>query len=89
LNPLNVDFNSPNDSFILLIFRDLKPENLLLDSKNRFVKIADFGLSNIIVDGDFFKTSWYSNKLTVELSLVLKFSGNDNEKKIISHSLFL
>jgi serine/threonine protein kinase len=30
---------------------------LLLDSKNRFVKIADFGLSNIIVDGDFFKTS--------------------------------
>lgn len=36
--------------------RDLKPENLLLD-KNYRVKITDFGLSNIMTDGNFLKTS--------------------------------
>jgi serine/threonine protein kinase len=40
-----------------VVHRDLKPENLLLDSTNNSVKIADFGLSNIMSDGDFFKTS--------------------------------
>lgn len=39
-----------------MVHRDLKPENLLLDSKCN-VKIADFGLSNIMRDGHFLKTS--------------------------------
>ena len=37
--------------------RDLKPENLLLDVSKKNVKIADFGLSNIMEDGEFLKTS--------------------------------
>jgi len=40
----------------MVVHRDLKPENLLLDDKFN-VKIADFGLSNIMTDGDFLKTS--------------------------------
>jgi 5'-AMP-activated protein kinase catalytic alpha subunit len=40
----------------MVVHRDLKPENLLLDSRCN-VKIADFGLSNIMLDGHFLKTS--------------------------------
>jgi 5'-AMP-activated protein kinase catalytic alpha subunit len=39
-----------------VVHRDLKPENLLLD-QHLSVKVADFGLSNMMTDGDFLRTS--------------------------------
>ncbi|KAJ4900897.1 SNF1-related protein kinase catalytic subunit alpha KIN11 [Raphanus sativus] len=40
----------------MVVHRDLKPENLLLDSRSN-IKIVDFGLSNVMRDGHFLKTS--------------------------------
>ena len=40
----------------MVVHRDLKPENLLLDDHNR-IKVVDFGLSAMLHDGLFLKTS--------------------------------
>lgn len=39
-----------------VVHRDLKPENLLM-SKEGTIKVADFGLANVVSDGEFLRTS--------------------------------
>jgi serine/threonine protein kinase len=55
----------------MFVHRDLKPENLLHDSKYN-VRPADFGLSNVMHNGIFLKTSCGSqNYAALELFLYL------------------
>ena len=56
-----------------MVHRDLKPENLLLD-KNNNVRIADFGLSNILTDGEFLKVRFY---------MALKLSDNSEIRNFL------
>jgi serine/threonine protein kinase len=54
--------------------RDLKPENILLKDGN--IKIADFGLSNYMVDGNSLQTSCGSpNYAAPEIIMAQKYSG--------------
>ena len=58
-----------------IVHRDLKPENVLLDDQLN-VKIADFGLSNIVTDGEFLLTSCGSpNYAAPEVINGLRYTG--------------
>jgi serine/threonine protein kinase len=53
----------------------LKPENILIDSCDR-IKLADFGLSSLIKDGEFLKTSCGSpNYAAPEIVRGLPYDG--------------
>jgi serine/threonine protein kinase len=48
-----------------VVHRDLKPENLLVTADGNGVKVGDFGLSNLMTDGDFLKTSCFAPETPV------------------------
>ena len=57
--------------------RDIKPENILLDN-DKNIKVGDFGLSNYMRDGEFFKTSCGSpNYAAPEVISGLTYCGPD------------
>jgi len=61
----------------LVAHRDLKPENILIDNYN-VVKIADFGLSNLMKDGKFMKTDCGSpNYAAPEVIAKKKYCGTE------------
>jgi len=61
----------------LVSHRDLKPENILI-ADNNIVKIADFGLSNLMKDGKFLKTSCGSpNYAAPEVISGKKYCGTE------------
>jgi 5'-AMP-activated protein kinase catalytic alpha subunit len=40
-----------------IVHRDIKPENILIDENNISIKLVDFGLSNMYIQGDLLKTA--------------------------------
>ncbi|KAG0222468.1 Protein kinase [Mortierella sp. GBA43] len=72
-----------------IVHRDLKPENLLLDPSMN-VKIADFGLSNIMTDGDFLKTSCGSpNYAAPEVISGKLYAGPEVDTKYLLTSMLV
>lgn len=61
----------------LVAHRDLKPENILIDAHDT-IKICDFGLSNLMKDGKFLKTSCGSpNYAAPEIIEGKKYCGTE------------